>query len=110
MADQQAPSMFVFYRAVLDAKRKGDGIEAAPMVPKYLIPASSLAAAIAEVKEPGTVVPAEECDSGDLVRLILPSLVMQLVQVTQLLAVIAQDAGQRIQEREKGRLGLVRGN
>ena len=58
---------------------------------------------IAEVMD-GAVAPVE-----DLVRYILPTMMMVLIGVQQLLAIIAQDAQERTVERSKNKLNLVRG-
>ena len=57
-----------------------------------------------------SLVPVNEVeDVGDVVRLLLPTLVMGLGAVQQLLAIIAQDAQQRMVERDKrGFAGIVR--
>ena len=97
------PSMFVWYESV-------NGVR----VPKFLVPAASKHAAQEMLKEQdhtlghlGTV---EEADPVDLIRLVLPSLAMQLASMTALLGVIAQDAQERLTERAKGRLNIVRGS
>jgi hypothetical protein len=96
---QKPPSLFVFYQSVNSVR-----------VPKFLVPAQSKHEAAELVKDHGLgmLVGVEECDPADLVRLCLPSLAMGLMQLTQMLAVVAQDAAERVNERAKSRLGLVR--
>ena len=97
------PQMFIWYASV-------DGVR----VPRFLVPAASKHEAQEALKAQdhtlghlGTV---EEADPVDLVRLVLPSLAMQLSSMTALLGVIAQDAQERLTERAKGRLNIVRGS
>ena len=98
---EQGPRMFVWYESV-------NGVQ----VPKFLIPAASKHAATALVQQQGSTLgrleAVEEADPADLIRLILPGLTMQLAAISALLGVVAQDAQERIVERSKGRLGLVK--
>jgi hypothetical protein len=82
-------------------------------VPVQLVVAPSKHQAQKAVESLGLVslTPVNEVeDVADVLRLVLPTLVMGLGAVQQLLAVVAQDANERIQERAKRGLGLVRGN
>jgi hypothetical protein len=99
----KSPSMFVWYESV-------NGVR----VPKFLVPAESKHAAQEMLKAQdhtmGHLAPVEEADPADLIRLVLPSLTMQLMSMTQLLGIVAQDAQERLTERAKGRLNIVRGS
>lgn len=104
MSGQQAQAleMFIVYKAV-DGKR----------VPVKVVAAPSKHQAQKSVESMGLVslVAANEAeDAGDLVRLLLPDMLLMLTNLAQLLAIVAQDANERIQERAKRGLGLVRGN
>lgn len=99
----EAPQMYVWYTSV-------NGVR----VPRFLVPAASKHAATEILKAGGHTLGAlmevEQADPADLLRLTLPGMVLQLGALAQLLGVVAQDAAERIQERAKGRLGLMRGN
>lgn len=102
MPEQESLNAFIAYKAKLDGSR----------VPVQLVAAPSKAQALKMTAALGLMelVAVEDADASDVVKLTLPALVMMQQQMLNALAVIAQDAGQRITEREKGRLGLVRGN
>ncbi len=101
--NQQPPQLFVWYTGH-------------PGVPKFLVPAQSKHEAMKMLESQGHTLgylgTVEEADPADLLRLTLPGIVMQLGAIAQLLAIIAQDAGERVNERtvrNGGRgLGLVK--
>ncbi len=103
--NQQPPQLFVWYT-----------VDGGTRVPKFLVPAQSRHEAAKVLQSQGHTLgylgTVEEADPADLLRLTLPGLVMQLGAIAQLLAIIAQDAGERINERtvrHGGRgLGLVK--
>ncbi len=99
---EQSLNAFIAYKSV-NGKR----------VPVQLVAAPSKAQALKMTLGLGLVdlVAIEDVeDVGDLVKLTLPAVVMMLGQVSAMLAVVAQNAGEEIQSRAKRHLGLVGGN
>jgi hypothetical protein len=101
MSDPQEQSLnaFIAYKAVNGKLR-----------PVQLVAAPSKAQALKLTASLGLVelVAVEDVeDAGDVVKLTLPAVVLMLGQLSGMLAVMAQNAQEAIQERAKRRLGLV---